>query len=233
VIKAVFFDLYNTVVTYEPPREELQSKALREFGIDASAESLRRPLLTADEYIYSEIARSPMGARSKDEQMVVWAEYERILLREAGIGADDNVVMGLLGAMRKMDLKQVLFDDVLPALNDLRNRGFILGLISNVDRDIADMLDDLKLSPLLSVVVTSLDAGATKPDRKIFLEAVRRAGVQAHETAYIGDQFQADVIGASNAGLKGILLDRYGYYDDTGDSPRIQNLTQVAEQLSS
>ena len=33
MIKAVFFDLYHTLVRYEPPREELQSKALKDFGI--------------------------------------------------------------------------------------------------------------------------------------------------------------------------------------------------------
>lgn len=232
MIKAVFFDLYNTVVTYEPPREELQARALQEFGIEASPEALRRPLFVADEYIYAEIARSSLSQRSKEEQMAVLAEYERILFREAGIDADEKVIMGVLGATRKMDKKMVLFDDVLPALHDLKSRGLILGLISNVDQDITDMLNDLQLSPLLSVVVTSQDLGANKPDPRIFLEAVQRAGVQSSEAMYVGDQYQIDVVGASEAGLKGVLLDRGDYLGDITGSPRIRSLTEVDGYLS-
>jgi putative hydrolase of the HAD superfamily len=232
MIKAVFFDLYNTVATYEPPREELQARALKGFGIEASPESLRRPLFVADEYIYAEMARSSLNRRSREEQMAVMAEYERILFREAGIDADDKVIMGVLGATRKMDRKMVLFDDVLPALQDLNSRSLILGLISNVDQDITGLLNDLQLSPLLSVVVTSQDLGATKPDPRIFLEAVNRAGVRPPEAMYVGDQYQIDVVGANEVGLKGVLLDRGDYLSDIAGSPRIHRLTEVAGHLS-
>ena len=88
MIKAVFFDLYNTLVSYDPPREELQARALKEFGIEVSPEVFRRPLAIADEFIYQELVRSSLTRRSKEEQMAVWAKYEEILLREAGIKAD-------------------------------------------------------------------------------------------------------------------------------------------------
>ena len=51
MIKAIFFDLYHTLVRYEPPQEELLSKALRDFGIDMNPEAFRRPLVAADEFI--------------------------------------------------------------------------------------------------------------------------------------------------------------------------------------
>ncbi len=231
MIKAVFFDLYNTLVTYDPPREELQAGALRRFGIGVSPEALRRPLLVADEYIYAEIARSSLSRRPPEEQAAVWAEYERILLREAGIAADDKLVTGLLGAMRKINMKMVLFEDVLPALHDLEGRGLTMGLISNVDRDITGMLGELGVLPLLSVVVTSLDSRVNKPDPIIFLEAVQRARVQPAEAVYVGDQYQIDVVGAGEAGLKGVLLDRHDYYSGVAGAARIRSLTELAGQL--
>ncbi len=230
--KAVFFDLYHTLLGYDPPREELQAEALKDFGIEVNPESLLRPLVVADEYIYREHARASLGQRSKEEQMAVWAQYERILLREAGIEADDQLIMGLLGKMREFGLKQVLFDDVLPTLNELKKQGVILGLISNVDQDITTLLENLGLVNLLQVVVTSQDAGFNKPSPEIFQEAVKRAGVQASEALYVGDQYQIDVVGANQAGMKGILIDRIDYFTEVNDCPRLQNLMQILGYLA-
>ena len=36
MVKAVFFDFYNTLVNYDPPREELEARALKDLGIDVS-----------------------------------------------------------------------------------------------------------------------------------------------------------------------------------------------------
>ncbi len=57
MIKAVFFDLYNTLVGYDPPREEIQARILKDFGIEVSPEALLRPIMTADDFIYQEHAR--------------------------------------------------------------------------------------------------------------------------------------------------------------------------------
>jgi len=232
MIKAVFFDLYHTLVRYEPPREELQARALREFGIEVSPDVFRRPLIIADEYIYQEIARSSLSQRSKEEQMVVWVQYEKILLKEAGIEASEKLIVDMLGKMRQFDMKLVLFDDVVPALTDLKNRGLILGLISNVDRDVTSLLNELGLPSLLQVTVTSQSAGFNKPHPEIFQAALRQAEVQAQESIYVGDQYQIDVVGANKVGMKGLLLDRGDFFEETADCPRIQSLTQVAEHLS-
>jgi putative hydrolase of the HAD superfamily len=232
MIKAVFFDLYHTLLGYDPPREELQADALRESGIEVKPEALRRPTVVADEYIYQEHARVPLARRPKEEQMTVWMQYERILLREARIEADDRLVLELVGKMRRFNLHQVLFEDVLPALNEVRKRGLITGLISNVDQDITSLLDNLGLTPWLQVVVTSLNSGVNKPSPEIFQEAARRAGIQPHEAIYVGDQYQIDVVGANQAGMKGILLDRADYFNDLCDCPRLQNLGQLSVYLN-
>ena len=54
MIKAVFFDLYHTLVHYEPPREELLAKALNELGVGLKPTDLSRPLVIADEFLYAE-----------------------------------------------------------------------------------------------------------------------------------------------------------------------------------
>jgi putative hydrolase of the HAD superfamily len=227
MIKAVFFDLYHTLVRYEPPQEVLIAKALKDFGIDVSPEVLRRPLVLADEFIYQDIARRPLSQRSTEEKMALYAQYQGIVLKEAGIKADEKLVLGLLGKMQQFQMNLVLFDDVAPSLTDLKSRGLILGLISNVEKDMTDTLNNLGLPSWLEIVVTSQDFQFSKPQPEIFQEALRRAGVQPAEAIYIGDQYQVDVFGANRAGMKGVLLDRGGYYEEITDCPRIRSLAEL------
>jgi putative hydrolase of the HAD superfamily len=231
MIKAVFFDLYQTLVRYEPPREEITAKALQNLGIDASPAALARPFIVADEFIYSEIARRPLSTRSPEEKTALYMQHQEILLREAGIAGSQKVLYSLLKTMQQSSMNLVLFDDVAPALDDLKNQGLILGLISNVEQDMSGTLTKLNLPTWLTVLVTSQDAGAGKPRPEIFLYALERAGVKPAEAIYIGDQYRVDVIGARGAGMKAILLDRGDYYRDVTDCPRIRGLKEVAAYL--
>ena len=100
--------------------------------------------------------------------MALYMEYQRIVLKEAGITAEERVVMGLLGMMQQAKMDLILFDDVTKALEELKKRGLKLGLISNIERDMSATLDKLGLSSSLDIIVTSQDAGFTKPQPEIF-----------------------------------------------------------------
>ena len=231
MIKAVFFDLYNTLVGYDPPREETQAKILKELGVEATPESLLRPIMTADDFIYQEHARYPLGKRSKEETVELYTEYHGILLKEAGIEASWELITGILKKWLKADYKMVLFDDVAPTLTQLKERGLVLGLISNVDRDITPLYQGLGLADWLTVVVTSQEAGFNKPAPQIFRAALRKAKLRPIEAIYVGDQHQIDVVGANGAGMLGILIDRGGLFEEITDSPRLSSLTQIVEYL--
>jgi putative hydrolase of the HAD superfamily len=231
VIKAIFFDLYNTLVTYEPPREEIEARVLKDFGIEVSPEALLRPMLTADDFIYQEHARLPLSKRSKEETTALYIQYHGMILQEAGLEASKELITGILGKWMSFDLKMVLFDDVVPALTQLKERGLILGLISNVDRDIAPLYQGLGLSTWLQVMVTSQEVGFNKPHPQIFLAALKQAGVKPSEAIYVGDQYQIDAVGAKKAGMLGILLDRNGFFEEITDCPKIRSLSEVEGYL--
>jgi putative hydrolase of the HAD superfamily len=231
MIKGVFFDLYQTLVHFDPPREQLQAKVLKEFGVDVEPEAIRHALVVADEFIYQEFARQPFSRRTTEEKMAVYFQYQKVLFKEAGIDASEQLVGGVLKKMQQFNLKQVLFDDVVPALTELKRRELILGLVSNVDRDITPLCDELGLSSLLQVVVTSQEVGFSKPQPEIFKEALKRAKIEASEAIYIGDQYQIDVVGARDAGIKAVLLDRGDDFREVTDCPRIQSLADVVKQL--
>ncbi len=231
MIKAVFFDLYNTLVGFDPPREETEAKILSELGVEVTPEALLSPITAADDFIYKEQARYPISKRSKEETVELYSEYHGIILKEAGVEPSWELITGILKKWLKADYKMVLFDDVVPTLTQLKERDLVLGLISNVDRDITPLYQGLGLAKWLGVVVTSQEVGFNKPDPQIFRAALRKAKLRPIEALYIGDQPQIDVVGANGAGMLGILIDRKGLFNGVPNSPRISSLTQVVEYL--
>ncbi len=232
MIKAVFFDMYNTLVCYDPPREESQANALKKFGFDFKPEQLSAPIIAADEYFYDENAKLALAKRSDDEKKNLWAQYEAVLLKEAGITPTKEMITGLLLEMKNFKYEMVVYEDVISTLTEIKNRELITGLVSNADRDITEMLKRLHLYTLLDVIVTSQEVGFTKPHREIFDAAVAKAAIKADEALFIGDQYKIDVLGAINAGMSGILLDRTDYYKNDGiEEPRITNLGQLIEMI--
>jgi putative hydrolase of the HAD superfamily len=230
MIKAVFFDMYNTLICYNPPREESQAKALKKFGLDFLPEQLSIPIIAADEYFYEENAKLALAKRTDEEKRNLWAQYEVVLLKEAGATPTMEIITGMLMEMKNFKYDMVLYDDVLPTLNEIKNRNLITGLISNVDKDISEMLARLNLSALLDFIVTSQEVGVTKPHRQIFDAAVTKSGFKPEEILYIGDQYKIDVLGSINAGVFGVLLDRSGFYKNDGIAePRITGLEQLIE----
>ena len=233
VIKAVFFDWFNTLADFEPPRQELYNQAFRQFGIELSPKDIIRGILIADRYYFEENAKSPVGKRSPQEQMEVYLHYPKAILTEAGVKAPNELPLKILMIVKEQFKGStfVLFDDVLSALETLKQQKLILGLLTNATKDTISVHRKLGLEPYLNFVVTSEEAGADKPKPLIFLAALDRAGVNASEAVHIGDQYELDVVGARGVGITPILIDRYNIYPEVSDCSRIHGLTELAKIL--
>lgn len=229
--KAVFFDWYNTLARFHPPREELQEEACRAHGIEVGREALRRAYLKADDFMTRENSRLPIEKRPEEERRRFWAEYESMLLRGAGVEVSPQVALEVFSAIRRRGSDFALFDDVLPALGDLKGRGLVLGLLSNLRRDLEAPISRLGLSPYLDFALSSAEVGFEKPHSALFLEALRRAGVEPAQALHVGDQYHSDVVGARGAGIRALLLGRDGFLEDIPDCPRIRSLMEVALYL--
>lgn len=96
-----------------------------------------------------------------------------------------------------------LFPDVEPALSALSARYTVIA-VTNGNAN----LETIGIRHWFDDVVTAADAGVAKPDRAIFAEAVKRAGVDFAETLHVGDHPEIDVAGASAAGLKTAWMNR-------------------------
>ena len=233
MIKAVFFDWFNTLARFDPPREELHSQVLGEFGIGVSPQKLMPGVFAADNYWFEENARSAIRDRSPEEQKEINIHYQKTLLAEVGINASRELLLKIVKRMRELfsGVTFVLFDDVLAVLPRLKQRGLILGLLTNLARDMVPICNKLGLESHIDFTVTSGEVGVDKPDPLIFLAALERARVNAAETIHVGDQYKVDVIGARGVGIAPILMDRYNLHPEVSDCPRIVSLTELNKYL--
>jgi putative hydrolase of the HAD superfamily len=101
-----------------------------------------------------------------------------------------------------------LYDDVPAALSLLRQRGMRIGLISNSHRPLDSFQSHFELDGLISVAVSSSEHGVLKPHPGIFRRALDLMDVEASDAVMVGDSLTHDVIGARQAGMRGILLER-------------------------
>lgn len=103
----------------------------------------------------------------------------------------------------------VCFPDAPPALQLLRERGIRLGLVTNAHQPMR--LRDLELEAcgLLDYMpdcrLSAADVGWLKPHPRIFRRALELLKAEPRETVFVGDNPVADVAGAQNVGMKGVL----------------------------
>ena len=233
MLTTVFFDLYGTLAGFAPSRYLVQSEACAEFGIDLSPEGVLAGYALADAFMARENSLSPLRTKSAADKEEFFAEYERLVLRGSGVEVERDVASRIWERVRQVPYDLALFDDVVPTLRTLKERGLRLGMLSNMDRKGSELAADLGLAEFLDCAVTSSEVGVEKPHAGIFLAALERAGASAEESVHVGDQPTSDVEGALGVGMGAVLLDRDGNHQGYERCPRIESLGEVADVLES
>jgi len=231
MIKTVFFDFYNTLATHDPPREQTYANVCAEIGIKVETKALFKSLPAADMLWRDENTRKHLDQRSPEEKLEFYTEYAHRILTGAGAKVSRDVALQVLAKLQKYNWTYKIYDDSLPALKDLKKRGFTIGLISNVVQDMNSVYDELGLKSFLTFKVTSAEVGYDKPHPEIFQAALNKAKAKPQEAIHVGDQYDLDIIGAKSVGINAVLIDRNNHFTEIKDCPRIQSLTQITEFL--
>ena len=208
--KAVFFDFFGTLIFWTQPLHITIRKIADRYqlSLDWSVYDEARTILTEayeaskpTDSIRDTISRQldgccaflkKLGAREHVEQ-IAW----EVLQYEHALFSRNNAT---------------LYEDVLPILDRLQRTDLKMGIISNWDTPLHAMVEELGIASYFEVIVASHDqrVQSAKPDAAIFEYALNAVDVTAEEAVYVGDSFQADIIGAHAAGIHPILIDRDG-----------------------
>ena len=232
MIKAIFFDFYNTLAHFWPPVQEIQVGACKELGIAVSKKGILRGYGLADDYFSRENGKLPLSRRSEREREEFFARYEQLVLQGAGLDVSLGLAHSIWHLTTGVPKSFVPFGDVIPALRLLKKDGLRIGVLSNLNSDMGSLVKELGLGPYLDLYVTSRDVGVEKPHARIFLEALKRAGVSPSEAVHVGDQYHSDILGARAVGINPVFLDRDNRYPEVIDCLRVESLLEVKPLLA-
>lgn len=140
-----------------------------------------------------------------------WNNLEPVFVRAyEGAGCPRSLAREAAARVRQryVDLSTyTLFDDALPTLRALSELGFRQRLITNHVPELASILDPLGLTPPIEHATSSAEVGYEKPHPAIYRLALQAAG-NPRQAWMVGDNVEADVLGAERVGLRGILVRR-------------------------
>jgi putative hydrolase of the HAD superfamily len=123
---------------------------------------------------------------------------------------DSEVVAGATTAFCEGFMEYVRIDDHAKGALEKLHQRYKLGIVSNfaIPECVDKLLKKHGLDKLFDVVVVSGAVNKRKPSPEIFEKALKKLGVSAENTVFVGDTVDADIEGAKSAGMKAIFIER-------------------------
>ena len=188
MIKAVLFDLYETLITESHLAPTRASSLADVLGLERQAYraewKARRPRVVVGELSFADALAevSQTLVRTVDTAAVQHICQQRTREKAAAFAHPDHQVMTLI--------------------TGLGRRGVALGVVSNGFKEDVLPWSDCSLAPSFQCTAFSCEEGVAKPDPEIYLRAMGRLRVQPETTVYIGDGGDNELTGAEQAGLR-------------------------------
>ena len=152
MIKAVSFDFYNTLVRFWPPLEEIQQAACHELGLTVAEDAITHGYAVADVLFNRENEERPLSKRSDEDRLEFFGRYEQLILETAGIPVSLDLAQRVWKMAISVRKDFVPFDDAVPALEQLREAGYKVGIITNLRRDLNELCQRAGVSGKVDVV---------------------------------------------------------------------------------
>jgi putative hydrolase of the HAD superfamily len=213
-LKHLFFDVGNTLLF--PNRDRIHAPLIAR-GYSPTAEHLRDLECRTKN-------RFDALMMSNGHDLGFWSLYYTQLFDELRL--DDAALRDQLVASIRDSAN---WDQILPGTRerlDTLARRYRIAVISNADGRIADVLKRCGICDCFRSITDSGLVGYEKPHPEIFRRALASLHAKPGESVYIGDVYSVDYLGATGAGMQGILMDVPGAYTGKG-VPRVESLAQL------
>ena len=201
----LFFDLDHTLWDFDANARETLVEMYSRFDLEnrvvAPFDEFYRKYLHHNEILWN---RYHQGFISADE--LKWKRMWRTLL-DFKIGDEPLARELSAGFLEVLPTKTLLFPYTKEILQYLKDKGYILHLITNgFERTQWSKLKHSGLAPFFTHVITSEASNSLKPKKEIFEFAMEKAKAILAESIMIGDNLDADIQGAMNAGMDSVFV---------------------------
>jgi len=225
MIKAVIFDIDGTLVDNDAAERAAVQRIRRSY----------KPLSAGSETEVGDIWRRESerffeeyinGRLTFNEQRV--ARVQAVFEHFGETISRDQASVVFNRYLHEYEVSWTLYEDVLPCLDSLKK--YKLAVVSNGDSlQQRAKLSRTGLLDYFNPIVISADINVAKPDSRIFEYCLLRLGLRREESVYVGDSYEKDMVGARNAGILGVMIDREKKKEDCmiGETRVINSLSDI------
>ncbi|CAH2216011.1 jg24939 [Pararge aegeria aegeria] len=206
-IKLVTFDVTNTLLRFRVPPYDYYALVARSHGFKGTGDDIKNQLLSS----YADLSKNhPNFGRHSISWNRWWSRviegtFQGHLPNDAKV---NQISKKLIEDFKTPTCWEVV-DGGADIIKLLKSSGIVVGVISNFDPRLHDILTNLSIHDCFEFVLTSYEVGICKPDKKIFECAQVTYGndVYPWQCLHIGDDLEKDYNGAKAAGWHGLLID--------------------------
>lgn len=230
-IEMVFFDAGETLVHPTPSFAELFSSSCAEYGLEVDPVLLARMGRSLMAEVEEKQRQGFTFTNDINSSRRFWLDFYSSLVTAMGYDGQDDELPEVLYDIFSQRSNYGPYDDAFQALRELRDRGMRLGLVSNFEAWLEDLLEDLGLRGFFDVAIISGKEDFEKPHPRIFELALERTGMEPSQSMHVGDSPISDFAGALDVGMRPVLLDRWGRFPDF-DGERVTSLIEIPGLLA-
>lgn len=228
-IKHLFFDLDHTLWDFEKNSEIALHLLFHDLGLNQQIVDF-----AAFHKTYKEQNSALWKLYGKGELIKEELRFLRFEITLEAFGIRDRTIIDELsdGYVEISPRQTALHKGAIETLEQLKNEGYLMHIITNGFKEVQYIkLENSGLAPFFETVVCSEELGKNKPAPEIFYHSLYKAGAKNHHSVMIGDDPEVDIIGAINAGMKGILFDPHDAHRTPHSAVKIKELSELADIL--
>lgn len=198
----VLFDAGGTLMHLTPPLEKFFRDQMNLKGHAKSEEEINLAWIRMLHDLNRHVEHDPDWTPSETfwiESLLEHIAFPKVEIQETSREIHQTVTTAL---------KWVISTTVIECCEELKRRGYRLGIVSNANHQLSEIFRMAGLLDLFEVIMTAgSDHDLMKPKPSLFLEAAEDLGVDPHRIIHVGESFAIDVVGAQRAGMKAVLYD--------------------------
>ncbi|HTT77129.1 MAG TPA: HAD-IA family hydrolase [Candidatus Binataceae bacterium] len=208
MLRTIFFDAAGTLFEPRIPVGDSYARVARKHGVATTGAAVGEAFHRAF-HESGGLAFGPghAAAELRGLERTWWRELVAKSFASIGSFDDFDSYFDELFAYFAEPANWVPDEGAVQMLEQLRQTGYHLGVVSNFDYRLYRILEGLGLSGCFDSITLSSEAGWAKPDPRIFAVALAQHGTAPNEALHVGDSAHLDVVGAHAAGLAAVLID--------------------------
>jgi putative hydrolase of the HAD superfamily len=228
-LRAVFLDIGDTVMRPNPSWEHVYAIAFEEYGVQVEVEALHAALRRA--YHHGGYGFEAGFEPTEETSFARTMQIDGAALADLGLEPMPESFFRRLSELFMLTANWHVFPDVAPTLAALRERGLMVGAVSNWVWQLPELLHALDLVSQFDFIAASSRVGFEKPHPEIFQWALEQAKVSPAEAIHVGDHLDADVAGARGVGIQAVLIDRRDRFQPADVPEGVPLIRTLTEQI--